>query len=208
MKREFRPGRFLFCLLLILLLIVATAAAVMNRMAVDASLGRIVESDDMADLTHSDCVLILGCGVTRSGDPSPMLADRLDTGIRVFQTGCADVLLMTGDGRSLAYDEVTPMRRAAETAGIDPELIVGDTLGLSTSQSILRARDEFGFRKVIIVTQRYHLPRALYLAQALGLDAVGVPASDIRYTGQFFRDIREIVARCKDVLYCSTGLFP
>ena len=208
MKKEFRLGRCLICLLLILILIVASAAAVLNRMAVGSSLGRIVEAGDLQSLPPADCVLVLGCGVTRSGVPTPMLADRLDTGIRVFQTGCADVLLMTGDGRSLAYDEVTPMRRAAEEAGVDPERIVGDTLGLSTSQSLLRARDEFGYRKIVIVTQRYHLPRALYLAQALGLDAVGVPAADIRYTGQFFRDVREIVARCKDVLFCSTGIFP
>ena len=206
--KEFRLGRCLLCLLLILILIVASAAAAMNRMAVGASLGSIVEADDLSSLEPVDCVLVLGCGVTPSGSPTPMLADRLDTGVTVFQTGCADVLFMTGDGRSLAYDEVTPMRKAAEAAGIDPELIVGDTLGLSTSQSLLRARDEFGFQKIIIVTQRYHLPRALYLAQVLGLDAVGVPAADIRYTGQFFRDMREVVARCKDVLFCSTGMFP
>lgn len=203
-----RIGRILLCLLLILILAAGAAATAMNRMAVDASLGRIVEADDAASLDSADCVLVLGCGVTPAGSPSPMLADRLETGIRVFGTGCADVLFMTGDGRSLAYDEITPMVRAAETAGIDPEQISADTLGLSTSQSLLRARDEFGFRKIIIVTQRYHLPRALYLAQSLGLDAVGVPAADIRYTGQFFRDVREIVARCKDVLFCSTGLFP
>lgn len=208
MKKGFRLGRCLLCLLLILILAVASGAAVLNRIAVEASRGRIIEADALESLSAADCVLVLGCGVTPSGSPSPMLADRLETGIRVFQTGCADCLLMTGDGRSLAYDEVTPMRRAAEAAGIDPERIVGDTLGLSTSQSILRARDEFGYRKIIIVTQRYHLPRALYLARTLGLDAVGVPAADIRYTGQIFRDIREIVARCKDVLFCSTGLFP
>lgn len=208
MKTGFRLGRCLLFLLLILILIAASAAAVLNRIAIDSALGRIVEADQMQELTPADCVLVLGCGVTRSGVPTPMLADRLDTGIRVFQTGCADVLLMTGDGRSLAYDEVTPMRRAAETAGIDPERIVGDTLGLSTSQSLLRARDEFGYQKIVIVTQRYHLSRALYLAQALGLDAVGVPAADVRYTGQFFRDVREVIARCKDVLFCSTGIFP
>ena len=201
-------GRKLLCLLLILILIAASAAVALNRLAVEASLGRIVAPDELASLEPADCVLVLGCGVTPSGSPSPMLSDRLETGIRVFQTGCADVILMTGDGRSLAYDEVTPMRRAAEAAGIDPELIVGDTLGLSTSESLLRARDEFGFHRIIIVTQRYHLPRALFLAQSLGLDAVGVPAADVRYTGQIFRDIREVVARCKDVLFCYMGLFP
>ena len=206
--KEFRLGRCLICLLLILILIAASAAAALNRLAVEASLGRIVEADDLSSLKRADCVLVLGCGVTSAGTPTPMLADRLETGVAVFRTGCADVLLMTGDGRSLAYDEVTPMRKAAEEAGVDPELIVGDTLGLSTSQSLLRARDEFGFRKVVIVTQRYHLPRALYLARALGLDAVGVPAADIRYTGQIFRDIREVIARCKDVLFCITGMFP
>ncbi len=208
MKREFRLGRCLLCLLLILILIAATAAATLNRLAVEASLGRIVEADALESLSRADCVLVLGCGVSSSGTPSPMLADRLETGIRVFQSGCADALLMSGDGRSLAYDEVTPMRKAAEAAGIDPEQIIGDTLGLSTSQSILRARDEFGFHKIVIVTQRYHLARALYLAQSLGLAAVGVPAADIRYSGQIFRDIREVVARCKDVLFCVAGLFP
>ncbi len=208
MKTEFRLGRCLLCLLLILLLVLGTAAAALNRMAVEASLGRIVEADDLESIAPADCVLVLGCGVTSAGSPSPMLADRLETGIRVFRSGCADVLFMTGDGRSLAYDEVTPMRRAAEEAGVDPALIVGDTLGLSTSQSILRARDEFGFHRIVIVTQRYHLPRALYLAKALGMDPVGVPAADIRYSGQIFRDIREVVARCKDVLFCVAGLFP
>ena len=208
MYRKKRPWKIIVFLILALLFFVGCLTLVLNRMTAEAAVGRILTAGDSSPAAGADAVLVLGCGVERDGSPTPMLADRIRAGIDAYGSGSTAFLLMSGDGRSPDYDEVTPMREAALNAGIGADRVLSDPMGLSTSQSILRARDEFGFRRVIIVTQRYHLDRALYLARSLGMEAWGYPAEDIRYTGQFFRDVREIIARCKDVLFCETGIFP
>lgn len=147
-----------------------------------------------------DCVLVLGCGVW--GDkPSHMLEDRLMVGIELCKNGASEKLLMSGDHGSEEYDEVNVMKKFATDRGLESEDVFMDHAGFSTYESMYRARDIFKAKKVLIVTQQYHLYRAIYVARALGLDAYGV-TSDIReYGGQVFRDIREILARNKDFVY-------
>lgn len=147
-----------------------------------------------------DCVLVLGCGVW--GDrPSHMLEDRLLVGIELCKNGASEKLLMSGDHGRDEYDEVNVMKKFATDRGLASEDVFMDHAGFSTYESMYRARDIFKAKKVLIVTQEYHLYRAIFVARRLGLDAYGV-TSDLRdYGGQIFRDIREILARNKDMIY-------
>ena len=149
-----------------------------------------------------DCILILGCGVRPNGEPSLMLRDRLDKGIELYEAGIAPKLLMSGDHSREDYDEVNAMKDYAMAAGVPEEDIFTDHAGFSTYESMYRARDVFAVKKLVIVSQRYHLFRAVYDARALGLDAYGDAAEDIAYYGQSLREAREILARVKDFFYC------
>lgn len=147
-----------------------------------------------------DCVLVLGCGVW--GDrPSHMLEDRLLVGIELCKNGASEKLLMSGDHGRDEYDEVNVMKTFATDRGLASDDVFMDHAGFSTYESMYRARDIFKAKKVLIVTQEYHLYRAIFVARRLGLEAYGV-TSDLRdYGGQIFRDIREILARNKDLIY-------
>lgn len=112
-----------------------------------------------------DCILVLGCGVYADGTPTPMLSDRLTRGVELYQAGWADKLLMSGDNRSQDYNELATMHRVALEKGVPQADVVLDYAGLSTYDSLYRARDIFGVKKVVIVTQEYHMYRALYLAR-------------------------------------------
>ena len=158
---------------------------------------RILTVEAAAELNDVDCILVLGASVY--GDsPSPMLADRVQRGVDVYKAGGGTTkLLMSGDHGGEYYDEVNVMKKYAKDEGVPSEDIFMDHAGFSTYDSMYRARSVFGAKKVIIVTQRYHLYRAVYIAKKLGMDAYGV-AEDISYGGQTKRDIREFFARGKD----------
>ena len=131
-----------------------------------------------------------------------MLGDRIDRGLELYKAGAAPKILMSGDHGTVSYDEVNAMKRIAIEAGVPSEDVFMDHAGFSTYESVFRAKAVFQARRVLIVSQEYHLYRALYCARALGLDACAVAAEDIRYRGQFYRDLREIAARDKDFLKC------
>lgn len=159
---------------------------------------RIVTIDSLGDF-DPDCVLVLGAGVWEGNVPSPMLKDRLDKSIEISKSGVEDTLLMSGDHGTLEYDEVNVMKAYAISKGLNSSDIFMDHAGFSTYESLYRAKQVFGVKKLIIVSQKQHLYRALYIARALGLDAVGVAAEDIAYGGALYREGREILARVKDV---------
>ena len=159
---------------------------------------RIISPEDVSSVSDADCILVLGAGIRTDGSPSPMLQDRLNTGIALYQNGAAPKLLMSGDHGRKKYNEVQTMKDIALDQGVPSEDVFMDHAGFSTYDSLYRARDVFQARKVIIVTQKYHLYRALYIARSLGLDAWGVSADTRRYRGQSQRDFREILARDKD----------
>ena len=148
-----------------------------------------------------DCILVLGCGVYADGSPTPMLRDRLTRGVELYGAGWADVLLLSGDNRSADYNELATMDRVAQDLGAPAEAITLDYAGLSTYDSLYRAREIFGVESLVIVTQDYHLSRALYLAEALGLEAWGVAAEGEDRPGQLYRELREILARDKDFFW-------
>lgn len=161
---------------------------------------KIITEETAAYLGDVDCILILGCGVWDT-EPSPMLNDRLKVGISLYEAGVSDRLLMSGDHGRENYDEVNVMKRVAVETGIDPDAVFCDHAGFSTYESMYRAREIFGAKKIVIVTQSYHLYRALYVAEKLGLEAYGVSADLRAYGGQTYRDLREVAARTKDFFY-------
>mgnify|MGYP002572485742 CR=1 FL=1 len=143
-------------------------------------------------------ILVLGAGVWANSKLSPMLQDRVDQGIALYESGKGAKLLMSGDHSSPYYDEVSTMKRYAVDKGVASSDVFLDHSRFSTYESLLRARDIFGARKMIIVTQRYHLYRAVFIARALGIEAYGVPSDARAYNGEVKRQIREFFARAKD----------
>ncbi len=174
------------------------AVLCINGYVVLSTQKKILSVDQAAQLENVECVLVLGCGVRPDGTPSAMLADRLQQAIILYNAGAAPKLLMSGDHGQESYDEVNTMRQYALDADVPSADIFMDHAGFSTYESIYRARDIFGAGKIIIVTQKYHLHRALHIAKALGVEAYGVSADLRSYSGQFYRDARELLARNKD----------
>jgi SanA protein len=169
-----------------------------SSFVVDEMKGSLYTIETIGDF-DADCVLILGAGVSANNTPSAMLQDRLDKGIEISKNDIEKKLLMSGDHGTLDYDEVNVMKSVAIKAGLNSSDIFMDHAGFSTYESLIRARDVFGVKKVIIVSQKEHLYRALYIARGLGLEAIGVAAEPKVYGGQFARDVRETLARVKDV---------
>lgn len=200
-KRKLLIRRLLFGLIL---LFAAGIGAVFGvNTYVQASVqDRILTEEQAAELEEIDCVLVLGCGLEADGSPSPMLHDRLQQGVALYQKEATPKLLVSGDHGREEYDEVNAMKRFAEEQGVPSEDVFMDHAGFSTYESVYRARDIFQVRRMVIVTQEYHLSRALYIAKRLGIEAWGVPADPRTYSGQTARDLREILARDKDFLTC------
>lgn len=159
---------------------------------------QILTPEIAAEHADFDAILVLGCKVREDNTPSDMLRDRLDTALSLFEAGAAPKLLMSGDHGQKEYNEVGVMKAYAVENGVLSEDVFMDHAGFSTYESVYRAKHVFSCRKVLIVTQEYHLHRALYIARSLGLEAVGVSADLHEYGGQTMRDIREILARNKD----------
>ena len=180
-----------------------------DRTVVSAAAPYIVSAEG-ASSVQADCVLVLGAGVWENDQPSPVLRDRLLSGIALYESGAGPRLLMSGDHGRKQYDEVNTMKAFAMERGVPSEDIFMDHAGFSTYESMYRARDIFQAQRVVIVTQQYHLYRAVYIARALGLDAYGVAVPDI-YTAQAYRtarNIREMLARVKDFCYCAVKPMP
>ena len=162
----------------------------------------ILTVEQAKDLKDVDCIIVLGCQVRDDGSLSDMLHDRLWRSVQLYELGVSAKLLMSGDHGQDDYNEVGAMKQYAVDHGVPSEAVFMDHAGFSTYETMYRAKEVFQARKVVIVTQEYHLYRAIYIAEKLGLEAYGV-ASDLQsYVGQFNRDIREVMARCKDFGMC------
>lgn len=205
--KKFRK-RFLMTLLLLLFAAVSfgIVAVSVNAHVKGSVRDSIVSSEATDEFKDSDCIIVLGCGVRPDGNPSNMLTDRLITGIDLYKREAAPKLLMSGDHSRKDYDEVNVMKQYAKDSDVPSEDIFMDHAGLSTYESLYRAKEIFKAQKIIIVSQEYHLYRALFIADKLGLEAVGVSADIRTYRGQTFRDIREVLARTKD--YVTSILKP
>ncbi|NLK39592.1 MAG: DUF218 domain-containing protein [Clostridiales bacterium] len=186
-------------------LLSASALLFMNIYILSSTDDQIISFEE-GEALKADCILVLGAGVRDDGSLSPMLHDRLKQGVALYFAGASDRLLMSGDHGRHDYDEVNAMKTYAVDNGVPSECVFMDHAGFSTYESIYRAKAIFQTKKIIIVTQEYHLPRALHIANAFGLEAYGVSADLRSYGGQTYLFLREIAARGKD--FCISILKP
>lgn len=186
---------------IIIIIIIVLIILLINFYVKNSTKNQIIEKDDYSTLKNIDCIIILGAGIW--GDkPSPMLEDRLKEGILLYNNEVSDKIIMSGDHGREEYDEVNTMKKYAIENGIPSENIFMDHAGFSSYESIYRAKEIFNAKKVVIVTQKYHLYRALYIANQLELEAYGVGADPRQYVGAIYREAREILARNKDFIKC------
>ena len=200
MKTKKKLLRRILAICLCLCILGISTLLVINAGVKASTDDQIITPDEAAVLEDVDCILVLGCLVWDNGQPSHMLEDRLRMGVELYGLGAAPKLLMSGDHGRVEYDEVATMKQYAVDAGISSEHVFMDHAGFSTYESIYRAKEIFQARKILIVTQEYHLYRALHIANRLGLEAYGVSSDYRTYVGQSMRDFREILARDKDFI--------
>lgn len=148
---------------------------------------------DGTSLTPPNMAMIFGAGLKAKGQPGDVLEDRIKTAIRLYRDGRVGKFVMSGDN-SANHDEVQAMNNYALLSGLPAETIITDDFGVSTLESCRRVKTVFGLNKIILITQKYHLRRALYLCNSLGVDAVGVPAEDRGYKDQWKYSLREMAA--------------
>lgn len=195
-----RKWMIFLAIALALAVLMGTVLLGINGYVMAVTRKQILSAQQAAQIGNADCILVLGCRVYEDGTPSHMLEDRLQQSVELFELGAAPKLLMSGDHGQQEYDEVNTMKRYAVEHGVASGAVFMDHAGFSTYESLYRAKEVFGVEKVIIVTQRYHLYRALYIARQLGLEAYGVASDPRSYAGQIVREVREILARNKDFL--------
>ena len=188
-------GRAIIALLCFLVLVVGAT----NFYVLTAGGENIVEPEE-AGMQKADCILVLGASVLPDGSPSTILQERLDCAIELYFDGAAPKIVMSGDHGEANYNEVENMKAYAVSQGVPSEDIFCDHAGFSTYESMYRAQSIFGVESMIVVTQRYHLYRAVYTANGLGIDAVGVASDKHRFEQQWYFSLREIPARTKDFL--------
>jgi vancomycin permeability regulator SanA len=195
---------------IIITIITAVAAAIAfigyaNYQVARASRGFIV---DAADAPRSQAALVLGASVYRSGRLSPIFEDRIRTAIALYASGTVEKILVSGDHGRLEYDEVDAAKKMLLNERVPAEDIFLDYAGFDTFDSMYRARDVFGASDIIVVTQAYHLPRAIYLARSLGLNAYGVPSDRQSYQKIEYYQLREAAANVKAFLDILRGAKP
>ena len=184
---------------IIVLIIIIAIVLIINCYVILSTKNQIIEKSTSKE--KFDCILVLGAGV-RDGKPTHMLEDRLLTAIELYNNKVAPKIIMSGDHGREEYDEVNIMKQFAIDKGIPSNDIFMDHAGFSSYESIYRAKSIFEAKKIVIVTQKYHLYRSLYIANSLDVEAYGVSADLRKYFGQSYREVREIIARDKDFIKC------
>lgn len=165
------------------------------------TMDRLVERQEEQLGEKADAVLVLGARVWENGEMSAMLKERVDYGIEVYKKGLAEKIIMSGDHGRVDYDEVNTMKTYAVEQGVPSEDIFMDHAGFSTYESMYRAREIFQVDEMIVVTQKYHLYRAIYDAKAFSMKVTGVACDQAVYRGDTYRKMREMLARVKDFGY-------
>lgn len=189
--------KYIIMLVLIFIVIILS----INSFVKIVTKNKILDEYEYSKLENIDCIIVLGAGIW--GDkPSPMLEDRLKEAISLYNQNISSKIIMSGDHGKEDYDEVNIMKEYAIKQGVRSEDIFMDHAGFSTYESMYRAKDVFEANKVVIVTQKYHLYRALYIAKQLGIEAYGVNSDPRKYVGTTYREAREIIARDKDFIKC------
>jgi SanA protein len=155
---------------------------------------------NVADVPHAEVAIVPGALVKPNGKMSPMLADRVRQTAALWHAGKVEKVLVSGDHHTWAYDEPDTMRKALVWAGVPPRDVFEDHAGFDTWATMVRARSIFGVRNAVVVTQGFHMPRALFLAHEAGIDATGLTA-DLHQWGTEGEksEVREVLSRVKAI---------
>lgn len=187
---------------LVVLAVAAVAAvAVANIVTVTATRGDVHTVSRTAEILAddpADAVVVLGASVYADGRPSDILADRLEVAVDLYREGAARTIIVSGDNRSSHYNESDAMKAFCVEAGVPSEDVYVDRGGVGTYESMYRARHVFGAERIVVATQAYHLYRAMFAADCLGMEAWGVACDKGSYDNQQAYSAREIMARTKD----------
>lgn len=167
-----------------------------NIVVISNTKGRIYTVEELKEEEY-DAILVLGAGL-KNNKPSKMLKERLDAAKELYDNKIANVIIVSGDHGRINYDEVNVMKQYLIDNGIPSEDIYMDHAGFNTYDSMYRAKSIFGVDSMVVVTQKYHLYRAMYIAKRLGIKVSGYDALKKTYSGQTYRNIREVLARVKD----------
>lgn len=193
--------KIIFWILFLCVLLVLSVTGI-NLYMTNSVKDNILSLEEAKDL-EADCIIVLGAGVKNDNTPTKMLEDRIIIGDKLYNENASNKIIMSGDHGREEYDEVNAMKKYAIEEGIPSEDIFMDHAGFETYDTMYRAKEIFGVKKVVIVTQKYHLYRALYIAKSLGLEAYGV-SSDLRYYSKkmIYWKFREYIARVKAFAKC------
>lgn len=206
------PGRTLRITLIVFLSLVLAfciASGFIYTYVIDSTKGDVhtiaqIEEEGL----KADAIVVLGASVYADGTPSPILADRLEVAADLYFAGAAPAIIVSGDNRTDHYNESNAMKRYCIELGVPARNIYVDHAGYDTYASIYRAHYVYGAQSVMVVTQAYHLYRALAIAHGLGMEAYGVPADKGAYDNQTMYSMREVLARDKDLIQSLLKLPP
>ncbi len=172
------------------------------------SFEQVSQAKAEAQTFQADAIVVLGAGINWDGSPSAVLKDRLDVADSLYQAGVAPKIIMSGDNSDSSYSEVMAMAKYSKANGIPADDIFCDHAGLSTYDSMYRLKNVFNVQRCVIVTQEYHLYRAVYDARGFGIDARGVPSDLSDYSAKDSYEQREFFARIKDFFGIITKMEP
>ena len=188
--------------ILIILCMIILSVLSMNIYVRLSSYKQIVNKKNYSKLKDIDCLLVLGCGIINNERPTLMLKDRIEKSVELYKLGLSQKIIMSGDHSRNNHDEVNIMKNHAIKNGVPSQDIFMDHAGFCSYDSIYRAKEIFGAEKIIIVTQKYHLYRSLYIANKLGIKAYGIKADARIYVKILYYEMRELLAVCKNIFKC------
>lgn len=199
MKRSRRLLLFLVKITFVVTILLIIGLWFSNSLVESSSKSYVVENVRIAP--HAKVGLLLGTSkYNRAGNPNLFFRYRIERAVELFKKGKIDYILVSGDNRTVQYNEPRDMRKALLMRGVSDTAIYMDYAGLRTFDSVLRCKKVFGQESFIIISQRFHLERALFIARNQGIQAVGVAAKDVNESSRWTSGVREVLARTKAVL--------
>lgn len=188
--RKFHFSGFLKTIFFILLFFIIIFSLIVSRVQTKYS-NKILQVSDLKELNVG---LVFGAGLKTMTTPSAILEDRIRTAIKLYQDGKVGKFIMSGDNQDANHNEVAAMKRFAIEQGLPEDAILLDNAGKNTLASCKNIKDVFGLNKIVLITQKYHLRRALYTCNELGIDAIGIAAESRPYLKQLKYSVRELFA--------------
>lgn len=185
----------------LLFIFIFSSTIVINSYVVKSQKNKVYISENISEIKDVDYIMILGCGIW--GDkPSPMLKDRLLEGIEVAKKYEDAYIIVSGDNSGEDYNEVRVMRNFLIEEGIAENRILDDNIGFSTYESVYNLKYNFEAKNPVIVTQDFHIHRAIYIAHTMDLNAAGIIATSNHYVSEPYYFFRDFFARNKDFIKC------